>query len=315
MNDFKLSIPVAFFIFNRPDTTERVFAEIARARPPKLLVIADGPRANRANEAEKCAAARAIIEQVDWDCQVLTRYAEVNLGCKQRVSSGLNWVFQTVDEAIILEDDCLPHPTFFRFCEELLERYRQDERIMMVSGNNFQFGRKRTEYSYYFSRYSHTWGWASWKRAWQHYDVQVKLWPIIRDNHWLEDILGDNRAAKYWEVRFEECYNGLIDTWDFQWAFACWAQSGLSILPNVNLVSNIGFQIGATHTTRRNRLANMPIEAMDFPLHHPPFTIRDTQADNLTEKKMLSSTAFRHLAARVKNSLSDLSERLIVRKR
>jgi len=315
MNDSKLSTPVAFIIFNRPDTTERVFAEIARARPPKLLVIADGPRANRADEAEKCAAARAIVEQVDWDCQVLTQYSDVNLGCKQRVSSGLNWVFQTVDKAIILEDDCLPHPTFFKFCEELLERYRQDERIMMVSGDNFQFGRKRTEYSYYFSRYSHTWGWATWKRAWQHYDVQVKLWPIIRDNHWLKDILGDNRAAKYWEVRFEECYNGLIDTWDFQWAFACWTQSGLSILPNVNLVSNIGFQIGATHTTRRNRLANMSSEAMDFPLHHPPFTIRDTLADNLTEKKMLSSTAFRHLAARVKNSLLDLSERWIVRKR
>ena len=315
MNDSKLSTPVAFIIFNRPDTTKRVFAEIARARPPKLLVIADGPRANRADEAEKCAAARAIVEQVDWDCQVLTQYSEVNLGCKQRVSSGLNWVFQTVDKAIILEDDCLPHPTFFKFCEELLERYRQDERIMMVSGDNFQFGRKRTEYSYYFSRYSHTWGWATWKRAWQHYDVQVKLWPIIRDNHWLKDILGDNRAAKYWEVRFEECYNGLIDTWDFQWAFACWTQSGLSILPNVNLVSNIGFQIGATHTTRRNRLANMSSEAMDFPLHHPPFTIRDTLADNLTEKKMLSSTAFRHLAARVKNSLLDLSERWIVRKR
>ena len=315
MNDFKLSIPVAFIIFNRPDTTERVFAEIARARPPKLLVIADGPRANRADEAEKCAAARAIVERVDWDCQVLTHYADVNLGCKQRVSSGLNWVFQTVEEAIVLEDDCLPHPTFFRFCEELLERYRDDERVMMVSGANFQFGRKRTEYSYYFSRYTHPGGWASWRRAWQYYDVQVKAWPLIRDNHWLEDILRDRYAAKYWATRFEQCYNGLIDTWDFQWMFTCWIQSGLCILPNVNLVSNIGFRADATHTARKRRFADMPVEAVRFPLYHPPFVLRDARSDDFTEKSLGSSTAFRHLAARVKNFLLDVSERWIVRKR
>src|SRR6185369_14461868 len=170
MADWALTTPVAFIIFNRPDTTEKVFAEIARARPPKLLVIADGPRAGRAGEADRCAATRAIIDRVDWDCKVLTNYSDVNLGCKNRVASGIDWVFEQVPEAIILEDDCLPDPTFFRFCEELLIRYREDERISQICGANFQFGRKRSNDSYYFSRYNHIWGWASWRRAWQHYD-------------------------------------------------------------------------------------------------------------------------------------------------
>lgn len=161
MYDFQLKTPVAFLIFNRPDTTRRVFAEIAKARPPKLLVVADGPRADHPDDVEKCAAVRAIIDGIDWDCKVLTNYSDINLGCKRRVSSGLDWVFDTVEEAIILEDDCLPHPAFFRFCEEMLNKYRDDKRIAMISGDNFQFGRKRTEYSYYFSRYPHIWGWAS----------------------------------------------------------------------------------------------------------------------------------------------------------
>src|SRR3989344_7840291 len=174
MSDFKLTTPVAFLLFNRPETTARVFAASARAKPPNLLVVADGPRANRPGEAELCAAARAVIEKVDWDCEVVTHFSEVNLGCKCRMSSGVDWVFQTVPEAILLEDDCLPHPSFFRFCEEMLEGYRNDERISMIGGTNFQKGRERSPDSYYFSRYTHIWGWASWRRAWQKiYDVEM----------------------------------------------------------------------------------------------------------------------------------------------
>jgi hypothetical protein len=155
--DFQLKTPVAFLVFNRPESTIKVFEEIRRARPPRLLVAADGTRADRPGEAEKCAAVRAIIDTVDWPCEVLKNYSDVNLGCKVRVSSGLDWVFEQVEEAIILEDDCLPHPTFFRFCEELLERYRYDERVGIISGDNFLFGVRRTQDSYYFSRYAHIW--------------------------------------------------------------------------------------------------------------------------------------------------------------
>ena len=284
MSDWQLKTPVAFFVFNRPDTTERVFEEIRKAKPPVLLVVADGPRSDRPDEAKRCEAVRAIIERVDWECEVLKNYSDVNLGCKQRVSSGLDWVFQNVEQAIILEDDCLPHPTFFRFCEELLEKYRDDERIMAISGDNFQFGRKRTEYSYYFSRYNHCWGWASWSRAWRHYDITMSLWPQIREGDWLKDMLCNPEAVKYWKKIFEITYKGRINSWAYRWTFACWIQGGLSILPNVNLASNIGFGEEATHTMSKSRLANMPVEVMTFPLQHPPYMIRDTLADEFTQK-------------------------------
>ncbi len=282
MSELQLKTPVAFLVFNRPDKTEKVFEAIRQAKPPKLLVVADGPRADRPGEAEKCAAVRAIIDRVDWDCQVLKNYAESNLGCKQRVASGLDWVFDTVEEAIILEDDCVPHPTFFRFCEELLNRYRHDKRIMSICGQNVPFRNRRTEDSYHFSRYSSSWGWASWRRAWRFYDVDMKLWPEVRDGNFLSDILGDLKTVKYWTRTFHMCYEGQINTWDYQWTFAGWVQNGMSILPSVNLVTNIGFDEEGTHTTDCNPTsspANRPLEAMSFPLRHPPFVIRDAQAD------------------------------------
>ena len=176
MTYYQLSIPVAFIIFNRPDTTARVFEEIRRAQPPQLLVIADGPRLNHPEDVEKCAAARAIIEQVDWDCKVLRDFAESNMGCKQRVSSGLDWVFGTVQEAIILEDDCLPHPTFFQFCQELLKHYRDDTRIMAINGTNVLGKWKADIQDYHFSYHGGVWGWASWRRAWEYYDASMSMW-------------------------------------------------------------------------------------------------------------------------------------------
>ncbi|MCJ7547022.1 MAG: glycosyltransferase family 2 protein [Deltaproteobacteria bacterium] len=283
MSDLKLKSTIAFLVFNRPETTIRVFEEIRRARPPKLLVVADGPCADRQSEVDKCQAVRAIIDTVDWPCEVLKNYSDVNLGCKIRVSSGLNWVFDQVEEAIILEDDCLPHPTFFRFCEELLERYRDDERIVMISGDNFQSGKMRTKESYYFSRYTHIWGWASWRRAWRHYDVDMKVWPEMRDGGGLCKVLLDEKVISYWTNIFERVYNGEIDTWDYQWLFACLIQNGLSILPNVNLVSNIGFNMKATHTTRQGNFNNMRTQPMAFPLAHPPCVLRNVQADHYTE--------------------------------
>jgi hypothetical protein len=283
MADFQLTTPIAFLIFNRPDTTARVFEAIRQAKPPKLLVVADGLRPDRADDIEKCKAARAIIDKVDWDCAVLTNYSDVNLGCKSRVSSGLNWVFDTVEEAIIIEDDCLPHPSFFRFCQELLDYYRDDKRIMAISGDNFQFGRKRTEYSYYFSRYNHIWGWASWRRAWQYYDLKMKLWQEISDGSWLESILGETQAVKYWTKIFQTAYDNKVDSWDYGWIFACWIQNGLTILPNVNLVSNIGFGADATHTSRAiQSVVNNPVREMSFPLQHPPFITRHFEADRFT---------------------------------
>lgn len=282
--EFRLTTPVAFLVFNRPDTTRMVFEEIRRARPPKLLVVADGPRADKAGEAEKCETVRGIIDSVDWPCEILKNYSKVNLGCKVRVSSGIDWVFEQVDEAIILEDDCLPNPTFFRFCEELLIKYRHDMRIGMISGNNFQFGRKRTGYSYYFSRHFHIWGWATWARAWKNYDVDMKLWPEISNGNWLKDIFKSRKDIKLWDNIFCSVYDNKINTWDFQWTFSCLINNTLSILPNVNLVSNIGFNAESTHTLQETSFSNMNTEQMYFPFIEPSFVIADSEADNLTMK-------------------------------
>lgn len=304
-----LDTPVALLTFNRPEATARVFAEVARARPTRLLVVADGPRPDRPGEAEKCAAARAVIERVDWPCEVLTCYSDTNLGCRRRVSSGLDWVFSTVEEAIILEDDCLPHPTFFRFCEELLHRYRDDVRIAQVSGDNFQFGRHCTSDSYYFSRYTHIWGWATWRRAWRHYDVDMKAWPALRDTNYLREWLGDARTARDWAGLFDAAHGGKIDTWDYQWTFACWSRKALTILPAKNLVSNIGFGTDATHTKGSSPFADLSAEPMPFPLRHPAGVVRNREADQFTERTNYRRPMWSSALAKVASLLSSSSRR------
>jgi hypothetical protein len=277
-----LRAPVAFFVFNRPDTTIRVFEAIAATKPPKLLVVADGPRRDRTSEAALCRQVRSTIERVDWDCEVLTNFSDENLGCRQRIATGLDWVFQTVEEAVVLEDDCLPHPSFFEFCDELLERYRDDERVMGISGDNFQ-PRRLTQASYYFSRFTHVWGWATWRRAWRHYDERMRLWPAFREARALEAVVHP-RSVGYWSDVLNGVYENRIDTWDYQWTFACWTQGGLTILPAVNLVSNIGFRTDATHTTAASALAELPAFEMPFPLTHPSFVLPDLQADLYTQR-------------------------------
>ena len=303
MSDWKLNTPVAFLIFNRPDTTERVFAEIARAKPPKLLVVADGPRAARTGEAELCARTRAIIDRVDWDCEVLTNFAETNLGCKARVAGGIDWVFSQVEECIILEDDCLPDPTFFRFCEEMLVRYRDNTRVGMVSGGNLQFGRKRGRGSYYFSRYTHIWGWASWRRAWRLYDRDIALWPAFRDEGWANAFFRTQGEREYWANSFQLVYDGKLDTWDCSWTFTAFIHGLLQVAPNVNLISNIGFGPEATHTHVVGIHANMPTEPMPFPLVHPNFVLQDPDADRFIADDQLAPSFARRQVRRVRRML------------
>ncbi|MDZ8054193.1 MAG: glycosyltransferase family 2 protein [Aulosira sp. ZfuVER01] len=299
-----MNTAVAFIIFNKPDTTAKVFEVIRQVKPPKLLVIADGPRQQYPQDVEKCAAANKILDKIDWNCQVIKNSSDINLGCKQRIVTGLNWVFQQVEEAIILEDDCLPHPTFFAYCEELLDKYRHDQRIMTISGNNFQFGRRRTEYSYYFSRYPLIWGWATWRRAWQQYDIEMQHWLAIRDDNWLQDILDDATAVRYWQKIFQNCYQGNIDSWAFLWTLTSWLQNGLTILPNINLVSNIGFSTEAANTRDiYSPFANHPTQAMEFPIKHPEFMIRDAQADKFTQQTQFHLSLISHLKSLVKKKL------------
>jgi len=282
-----LTTPVVFVIFNRPMTTRVVFESIRRARPTKLLVIADGPRSDRTEEANLCEEARKIATNVDWPCDVVTRFSTQNLGCKTNVSGGLDWAFSQVDEAIILEDDCLPDPTFFPFCQELLERYRGNPKISEISGSNYQQGHRRTDFSYYFSRHAHIWGWATWKRSWQLNDLNMSAWPELRDRKWLEQYLSDPKAAYYWRKIFDDSYNNNSDSlnsWAVPWTFSCWTHRALSIIPEVNLVSNIGYSGAATHTTQGTAVNRTRFSSMDFPLRHPPRIEPNVEADRFTEE-------------------------------
>jgi hypothetical protein len=277
---FSLTTPVALLVFNRPDVTSRVFSAIREAQPRHFLVIADGPRNNRPDDLSLCMKVRQIVEQVDWPCQVEYLYSETNLGCRKRVSSGLDWVFNIVDEAIILEDDCLPDQTFFRYCQEMLNLYRHDERIMMISGSNLLGEWKAASQNYHFSCYGGVWGWASWRRAWSYYDVEMPLWrnPEIRDR--VRDVIGVKSDFRRRAKAFDKTASGKIDTWDYQWSFARLMQSGLTIVPSVNLISNIGFGQDATHTKNaRASVANLDVSQCNFPLVISPFIAVDRDYD------------------------------------
>ena len=278
-----LATPILLIIFNRPDTTEKVFNEIKKIKPKKLFVSADGPRENKPGEKEKCQDARKIIDRVDWRCEVYKKYSAVNLGCKIAVSSGLNWFFKNVEQGIILEDDCLPAQSFFKFCEELLEKYKNNEKIMMISGDNFQNSRQRGDGSYYFSKFSHIWGWATWRRAWEHYSVNMEGYPKFKQDKKINAIWNKKYIRKYWTNIFDQVYENKIDTWDYQWAFSIWKMDGLCVIPNYNLISNIGFRDDATHTKSANKLANQKIQSMDIIKH--PFKIeQNKKADNYYSK-------------------------------
>jgi hypothetical protein len=281
-----LKTPVAFILFNRPDVTSRVFEEIRRARPSTLLLIADGPRPHVPGEADQCAQARSIVSRIDWPCELLTNYSEQNLGCKLRVSSGLDWVFQQVEEAIIIEDDCLPDPSFFAFCQALLERYRNDPRVMHITGDNFQPPGWSYPYSYYFSRYASIWGWATWRRAWKLYDVKISRWPEMKASGWLSDDLSDPREVQVWTQNFDRVYAGNYDTWDHQWTFTCFSNGGLAVTPAVNLVKNIGFGAAATHTTTPGPLADRATGSI-VSITHPPQVERSRKEDDFVCRSII----------------------------
>ncbi|MRH79075.1 glycosyltransferase family 2 protein [Spiribacter sp. C176] len=274
-----LQTAVLFLVFNRPDTTTRVFEAIRQAKPPRLYVAADGPREGREGEAERVAKVREIATAVDWPCEVKTLFREENLGCKYAVSGAITWFFEQEEQGIILEDDCLPHPDFFSFCETLLARYADDERVSVITGNNFQHGQRRGEASYYFSKYNHCWGWASWRRAWRHYQGDLPFWPAWSASDTWQRHTPDTVERRYWEKIFDRVRAGQIDSWGYPWTASVWFHGGLTATPNVNLVSNIGFGPDSTHTASANSpLAGMATSAIGE-LTHPASITRDQAAD------------------------------------
>jgi hypothetical protein len=242
MPQIQMSAPVAFFVFNRPAVTRRVFAAITQARPNRLFIIGDGARPSRHGEEAKVAEVRSIVARVEWPCNVSTNFSKVNLGCRLRVSSGLSWVFEHVDRAIILEDDCLPSPAFFRYCTALLQRYETDRRIFCISGVNF--GRALDSPGHYFSNFALMWGWATWRDRWSEYELLPKDWRSVLVRMWIDRPI----AFAYWWRIFRNLERRRMDSWAYQWILTLWRNRALACRPSMNLVENIGFGPDATHT-------------------------------------------------------------------
>lgn len=299
-----LHTPVLLIIFNRPNTTQQVFDRIRQVKPSRLYVAADGPRPHVATDAERSAETRKIIEQVDWDCEVKTLFRDQNLGCGVAPSSAITWFYEHEETGIILEDDCVPSKSFFWFCQELLERYKHDTRIMHISGNNYLNGwRHDNDYSYYFSNKVNSWGWATWRRAWQLYDFNIQTFPELENKGYLNGIFLNKFEEAYRLSKLKETYTNIEkgDVWDYQWEFTVYSNSGLCIVPEVNLVRNIGFGTDATHTFNlHDKKAQIQEEEISFPLRHPKFVIRDIESDKRNFNHMMRDK----VSAKLKNMFS-----------
>jgi hypothetical protein len=266
--------PILFLIFNRPDITKLVFDVIRDQRPKFLFIAADGPRINKAGEIVQCEITRkTVLENIDWDCEVKTLFRNGNLGCGRAVSQAISWFFENVEEGIILEDDCLPDPSFFKFCQETLRHFREDDRIMHIGGSNFQSIGRTSDYSYYFSNYIHVWGWATWRRAWKMYLYNIP--PIDDQFKSALNSMFTNRIEKsFWINSFEQMVSHYIDTWDIQWVYSIYSNSGIGVTPSVNLISNIGFGAEATHTNMFDPIsAELPLNSINEIKHQPSIRV------------------------------------------
>ena len=284
-----MSAPVAFLIFNRPEATAQSFAAIRHYRPEKLLIVADGPRPGHQMDAARTEEARAIALNIDWPCEVLTNFSDTNLGCRRRIETGLDWVFNQVEEAIIIEDDCVPNEDFWPYCEALLERYRDEPKIGAITGINVQDGQDRGDSSYYFSHYLHIWGWATWRRVWKEHDATMAYWPEWKNTaHW-RATFPDRAERLFWEEAFERVSHAEIDTWDYPLVASLRRLGLLAVTPNRNLVANIGFSADATHTNRQAEFKTAPLG----PLTHPKQITAHLEADAYTFEHHCGGTLIR----------------------
>lgn len=279
MFNYTVQSPVLFLIFNRPDTTLRVFEQIKAVRPSRLYIAADGPRPDRPPDVALCREARDIVKLIDWDCQVNTLFSETNKGCKMAVSTAISWFFEQEEEGIILEDDCVPVRSFFYFCDTLLQKYRHDTRVRNITGTNLQRGQQWGDATYYFSQYSNIWGWASWRRVWQQYDLELKRYTEQEAAVQLRKVFHDPFLVAGWEQIFRDLKAGRIDTWDYQLNFITFFENGLCATPNVNLISNIGFGENATHTLDLNSHNAMLPVAEITEIVHPRYFLPEKEAD------------------------------------
>jgi hypothetical protein len=298
--------PVLFLIFKNPEVTSKVFSRIREIKPAILYISADGPRANRENEDAECEATRRLTENIDWECKVYRRYLPENLGCRAAVSSAISWMFETETHGIILEYDCLPDLSFFSFCETMLDKYVDDETVMHISGDNFQNGITRGDGSYYYSSITGIWGWATWRRAWKYFDADITKLPEFVKSGKIKNVLSKPHLQRYFLKKFESIFlKKNISTWGFGWSFAVMNNDGLCIVPNINLVSNIGFGEDATHANDSSSpFSNLNTGSM-YSIQHPSKKLLCVEADNFYTESVyrLENTLSKKLS-RAKNFLT-----------
>lgn len=287
------NVPILFLIFARPDTTIKVFERIRQIQPAKLYIAADAPRIGRPDEVKCCEETRRIVDQIDWPCEVHTLFRDKNLGCKIAVSSAITWFFSHVEYGVILEDDCLPDLSFFPYCEELLLKYKDDDRIGHISGQCFFPKIVDSNYSYDYSRIAHIWGWASWKRVWKNYNLELSCWETIKNDSKKKKSFFINRNEQVYFTSFISdtlsCRNG-VNTWDIQYMFMLRNQNQLSIYPSVNLVTNIGLNSeNATHTKNNNNKYLVATDKIQLPLKHPVYVYPNKVLDEMSIKKLYFS--------------------------
>lgn len=273
--------PVIFIAFNRPDKTRLVFDEIRRAKPQQMQVVVDGPRNAHETDRDKRAEVLSIVHEIDWDCEVEYDVSDVNLGCKERVASGISNAFNRFDQAVILEDDCLPSQDFFRFTRAALDRYACDTRVMHVSGTCFP--KPPTVYNNqastcYLSKYPFSWGWGTWKRAWKFYDGEMRAWTNEESRRAITKMMDSDLELEKWSLRFQKALSGQVSAWDWPWQLSLWSQSGLTIVPKSNLVKNIGFDVDSTHTAGDESWQSIDTEPMGE-IVFPNELLRDVFAD------------------------------------
>ncbi len=304
---YMLSTPLLFLVFNRIESTKLVFEKIKWAKPNKLFIASDGPRNDRKMEAEQVKEVREfVINSIDWQCDVKTLFRKENLGCRKAVSEAITWFFENVEMGVILEDDCLPDVSFFKFCDELLMKFRNDERVGMISGNNFGFILYDKELSYTFSKHGLIWGWASWARAWNKFnfvqkglkDADIELISSCSSNN--------SNFIHFWWADAIKTLNNKIDSWAYLWGITRYANNYLTIRPKDNLVANIGFGRDATHTFKGNDMLFTKTEPVQFPLVHCPFIVPDMIADNQLETFLVNKWIKKNKISKLRKILRQL---------
>ena len=312
-----MGLPILIISWKRPLHTLQVIESLKLIKPNKVFVASDGPNPNDLEEIKLVNETRNIIKhRINWKCELNKKFNSINQGCRLGVTSAIDWFFENVEEGIILEDDCIPHPDFFIFTDLLIKQYRNDKRIWTISGNNYQDGKWRGDGSYYFSRFPHCWGWATWKDRWLNYSDEKFILQKLKKAKMMQNIFPFKRELRFFSTFYEKLYkDNKPDTWAYRWFLVCQAHGGLNILPNENLVKNIGFDSNATHTKRGENPIKLHFKNFEstgiLPLREPSFLIRSIDADIYTfnnffypkiHTKIINK--FKHLISKLKKLIN-----------